>query len=172
MNLCKLYLDLNQNDEALKELAIVYNEEADLYYNAYLLGRTYYQLGEDEKAIQILQKFANEQKQASQIANQLFSDGLVDKSIYYYGIAMGDEDIRSKTLYQRAQAFKELGQKQEALDDLLALIEVVPRAQFFYEIAMLYVDFENYDEVCFFLDEAKKRDQPDVDEAIQKYCPA
>ncbi len=170
MNLGKLYIDVGRNEEALRQLAIVYEKDPDLYYNAYLLGRTYFNMGEDKKAEQILRKFAVEEKQASQIANSLQRDSLIEESIPYYTIAMGDKDIRSKSLYQRAQAFKAVGKQQEALDDLLALIEVVPNPQFFFEIAELFKNLGNMEECCKFLHEADEREHPQAPALIDKYC--
>lgn len=170
MNLGKLYLEIGQNEEALQQLAIVYEKDPELYYNAYLLGRTYFLMKENKKAETILRKFASDEKQSSQIANSLFRDSLYAESIPYYNIAMGDNDIRSKTLYQRAQAYKMTGQKQNALDDLLALIEVVPNPQFFMEIAQLFQDLGNLQEACTFYGEADKRNYPPAKEMIEKYC--
>jgi hypothetical protein len=170
MNLGKLYIDLDRKEEALKELAIVYNRDPEVYYNAYLLGRTYFEMGEEEKAEIILRKFAAEEKQASQIANSLFIDSLYEQSIPYYTMAMGDKDIRSKSLYQRSQAYIKIGEKQNALDDLLALIEVVPNPQFFFDIAILFEELGNREESCKFLYEAEKRDHPKAAALIAENC--
>jgi len=170
MNLGKLYLDLGENEKALKQLAIVYDKDPELYYNAYLLGKTYLLMGEKEKSATILRKFAVEEKQASQIANSLARDTLYEASLDYYNIALGDKEIRSRTLYQRAQSYKKLNRPQEALDDLLALIEVLPNPQFFYEIALLFKELGNMEESCTFLREAEKREYPDAPRMIAELC--
>lgn len=170
MNLGKLYIDLGENENALEQLAIVYDEDPELYYNAYLLGKTYFKMNEAEKAERILRKFANEQRQASQIANQLFRDSLVAESIPYFTIAIGEEDIRSKSLYQRAQAYKAVGQTQNAIDDLLGVVESVPKGPFFIELGMLSLELENKVDACDFFEEAKKRDQAEANQLIAKYC--
>ncbi|MAY84291.1 MAG: hypothetical protein CMP59_09175 [Flavobacteriales bacterium] len=165
MNLGKLYLDQKQPDSAIVHLAVVYNEDKDVFYNAYLLAKTYYEMEEADKAEIILKPFAEQQNQSAQIANQLYRDSLYRESLDYYAIAIGDKEIRNKSLYQRAQAFKALGETQNAIDDLLAVIESVPNGAFFYELALLYLEQENKEEACRFLDEAVKRK---IKEAVEK----
>jgi len=170
MNLGKLYLDQKQPDSAITHLAVVYNQNKKVFYNAYLLAKTYYQKEEPDKAELILKPFAEQQNQSSQIANQLYRDSLFKESLTYYTIAIGDKEIRSKSLYQRAQAYKAMGENQNAIDDLLALIEVVPNGGFFYELALLYIELDDLEEACRFLEEAEKRKIREAMEMRKKLC--
>lgn len=170
MNLGRLYLENKETEKAIPELGAVYFEDQDIYLNAYLLGRAYFELDEIEKGKKILSKFANDERRASQIALQLFQDSLIEESIYYFTIAMGESDLRSKSLYQRAQAYKKLGQKEDALDDLLAVIEVVPNPTFFFEIGELYRELDNRTEACHFYKEAMIREHPGGIKMLKVYC--
>ena len=107
VNRANLFITLNQPKEAQKDLAIVYQKQPDNFIYAYLIAKTHLMQDNEKKAHEFLAQFANNEITAGSIAERLSADGYHRESIPYYNIAMGNESIREKSLYQRANAFKE-----------------------------------------------------------------
>ncbi len=159
----------NLND-ALKDLTVLNQSNENNLSYAYALAKTYYLLEEDEQAVQTLRVYKSNQSSASIIANRLLSDGLAKQSLEYFTIAMGQAAIRDKSLYQRSQAYRVLGEYENALDDLFAILEAVPNPQVFYEIAENYLALNELNKACEFWNEALQREHPNAQVQLDQYC--
>lgn len=170
INRANLYFQIDSFDLAKKDLEKVYSNNQKIYRNNYLLAKVYFELDEKEKGLNILNKYAGNQLFASNIAQQLLAEGYVEESLPFFNIAIGDPQIRDKSLYQRSQAFAQLKDFQNAIDDLFAILENVPNPQFFFEIANYYQELEETEKACEFWGEASKRNYPPADIKIIEFC--
>ncbi len=170
INRANLYFQLDSFNLARKDLEKVYSKNQKIYRNNYLLAKVYFELEENEKGLNVLNKYAGNQLFASNIAQQLLAEGYVKESIPFFNIAIGDPQIRDKSLYQRSQAFAQLKDYQNAIDDLFAILENVPNPKFFFEIANYYKELEESEKACEFWEEASQRNYPPADAKIAEFC--
>ena len=170
VNRANLYIQLNEPLKAQEDLAIAYSNNSDNFIYGYLIAKTHLMTGKPDKADAFLAPFAKDELVAAKVGERLLGDGYPEHSLKYFNIAIGNESIREKTFYQRAQVYKALGQKQNAIDDLMVIIEKMPGGIFFYEIAMLYQELENMEKACKFLNEGAIRDHPQSKAKYDELC--
>ena len=65
---------------------------------------------------------------------------------------------------------KKLQEFQNAIDDLMAILEKMPNPQFFFEIGNLYQNLNNKDKSCEFWNEGASRNHQQCKELIEKHC--
>jgi len=170
INRGNLYAQMDRTKDALADYQWVYEKEPEQMAVAYPLAKLYFKAGEPSKAKAVLRPFEANQQSASEVAQRLSADSLAKESLPYFTIAMGAPNLRDQSLYQRAQAFKQLGETQNAIDDLLAILENMPNAQVFFEIGNLYWKQENQAKACEFWQEAAIRDHKQAKILNQQNC--
>ena len=170
INRGNLYAQMEQNDSALADYRWVYEKEPKQLAIAYPLAKLYFETGKSSKAKAVLKPFEANQQSASKVAQRLAADSLAQESLPYFSIAMGAPNLRDQSLYQRAQAYKQLDESQNAIDDLLAILENMPNAQIFFEIGNLYWQQENQAKACEFWQEAAIRDHQQAKELNRENC--
>ena len=170
VNRANLFITLDQPKEAQKDLAFLYQKQADNFIYAYLIAKTHLMQNNAEKAHEFLAQFAKNEITAGSIAERLSADGYYQESFQYFNIAMGNESLREKSLYQRATAFKELKEYQNAIDDLMAILEKMPNPQFFFEIGNLYQSLNKMNKACEFWNEGATRNHPKCKDLIKAHC--
>lgn len=170
VNRGNLYVQMGKTKKALEDYLRAYKQDSRSIAIAYPLAKTYFQTKEGKKAKEILRPFTAKQQVASEIANRLVADSLAKESLPYYTIAIEEESIRDKSLYQRAQAYKQLGETQNAIDDLIAILENVPNPQIFLEIGNLYWQREEKTEACDYWNEGAIRNHTACKALLEKHC--
>lgn len=170
VNRANLYININQPTKAQEDLAIAYTANPNNFIYAYLIAKTHLMNGKPEKAHAFLEPFSRDELFAAKVGERLFADGYLEESLSYFSIAIGNESIREKSFYQRAQVYKGLGQHQNAIDDLMVIIEKMPGGQFFLEIANLYQELGNQEKACKFWNEGAIRDHRESKNMLDKYC--
>lgn len=170
VNRGNLYVAMNDGESALKDYLWVYKKEPSSIQVAYPLAKLYLELDKEKQAEDVLKPFTLNQQQASEVAQRLFIDSLATYSIPYFTIAMGNPALRDQSLYQRAQAYKQIGESQNAIDDLLAILENMPSGQIFYEIGSLYWEIENAEKACEFWQEGAIRSHEACKSLVLKHC--
>jgi len=170
VNRANLNIQQGKPKQAQEDLAIAYANQTNNPTYIYLIAKTHLMLDQPEKAKAFLAPFAKNELSAAQIGGKLFADGYAEESLAYFNIALGNPTVREKVLYQRAQVFASLEQYQNAIDDLLAILEKMPNGQFFFEIAMNYQQLGNMEKACEFWNEgAIRKHKPSV-KALSENC--
>lgn len=170
VNRANLYIKLNEPLKAQADLAVAYSKNPNNFIYAYLIAKTHLMNGKPNKAKSFLAPFAKDELVAAKVGERLFVDRYFKESLEYMNIAIGNESIREKSFYQRSQVYKELGEYQNAIDDLMVIIEKMPNGQFFFEIANLYQLLENKEKACKFWNEGAIRDHKGSKVMQQKFC--
>ncbi|MEQ8910428.1 MAG: tetratricopeptide repeat protein [Vicingaceae bacterium] len=170
INRGNLYVKMGEREKALADYQWVYKKEPNSLAVAYPLAKMYFESGQSKKAKEILRPFEAKQQKASELANRLAADSLAKESLPYYTIAMGEEKLRDQSLYQRAQAYKQLGETQNAIDDLIAILENLPNPQIFFEIGNLYWEKGEAEKACEFWKEGAMRKHAPCQAMLDKHC--
>lgn len=170
VNRANLHIELQEIKLAQQDLAFLYQKNPDHFIYAYLIAKTHLMQNNEDKAHAFLAPFAKDEMMAGQVAEHLANDGYYAQSLPYFTIAIGNESIREKSLYQRANSYRELGNYQNAIDDLMAILEKMPNPQFFFEIGNLYHTLENNSKACEFWNEGAIRNHEACKASLTEYC--
>lgn len=170
INRANLYLSQEKIKKAKNAFLQILDEQPENFRVSLLLSSALLNEGKLDSSQQVLESFAVKELYAGEIAQHYAQNGYYKLSLDYYSIALGEESIRERTLYQRALSYKELGEYQNAIDDLMAILEKMPNPQFFYEIAELYWILERPEKACEFWNEAAKRKHQQAAQRIDEHC--
>lgn len=170
VNRGNLYLQLKNYEAAENDFLKVLKEYPNQQSTRYLLAKCYLEQDEEEMAKATLDQIAQNTLLAGQVGERLLSEGYPKLSIHYYTIAIGNESIRDKSYYQRATAYKQMKEYQNAIDDLLVIVETLPGPQLFFEIANLYLELNDLESSCKFWKEAADRGHKPAAELLEKNC--
>jgi tetratricopeptide (TPR) repeat protein len=170
LNRANLYQQMQAYDKAASDYKWVMNKGNKSLTVIYPLAKLYYKTQRDDKADSLLQTFKTDPQIASEIGARLLSDSLPKQSLEFLNIAMEAPSLRDKSLYQRSQVYKQLGEPQNAIDDLLAVLENVPRGQIFFELAELYFQVDKLNKACEFWHEGAIRSHPPSVAREKEFC--
>lgn len=171
LNRANLFFKTSDYDKAKKDLEYLKGIEPQNFPINFKLGLIELKKGNIEIGLEMIRPFATTSHRAAQIAENLVSERFFEESLEFYKIAIGNESLREKMFFQRADVYHELNQYQNAIDDLLIIVETMPGAAIFYKIGILYMKLEDIGKACEFWHEAKIREHVKVQELINQYCP-
>lgn len=170
LNRANLYYTLSEYEKSKSDLELLKKFQDNNFPINFKLGLIELKSGNQTAGLEIIRPFATTTNRAAQIAENLVEEKLFEESLEFYKIAIGDEGLREKMFFQRADVYNQLGDYQNAIDDLLVIVETMPKAIVFFKIGVLYLKLDQLDKACEFWNEAKIRDHKKSQELIEEYC--
>ncbi len=170
LNRANLFFQMDSLEDAKSDLLYLKSIQPKNFPINFQLGLIALKQNRRDEAKKTFDTYAGDPIHAAQIAERLTREGYWRESLDYFKIAIGNEQVRDKAYYQRSETYMKLGEYQNAIDDLLVVIEHLPGPPLFHRIGTLYLKLNDIENACHFWKEAQSRNYKEVEELIEKYC--